>query len=1274
MSHDSSAFSGTERYAPIRLIGAGGMGAVYEVEDQSTGARVALKVMLASDAARLLRFKQEFRVVAELCHPNLVRLFDLGQHEGRWFFTMELVRGQDLLEVLHEDTAGRAQDTASETSRELSATQLDATAEDAPRSGEVGGDRAPRTGEPACDPEVLVPLVGQILDALEFLHSRGIVHRDLKPSNLLVDLDGTVRVLDFGLASRVDRTAKISQEGAIVGTLAYLSPEQYRGEGASAASDLYALGCVMFQLLTGELPFQGPPVKALAARVERPPPRVDERVQGAPPALVEIVHRLMAREPGERATIAEVRAALGLGAGSFAARAGTSDDATRELFVGRQRELSILSGCVERAAAGEVQIAFVAGPSGIGKSALAEVVARRAAQLGFSCFAGRCYEREQVPFVAFDRVMDAMTLALRRWPAEELDATRPWLLVLERVFPALGLLTGKGRESAPRPAGVDPRELHRQALDAFRELCASCQRRAPLCFVLDDLQWADDESIELLAATLSGSGGRLLVLGLYRDEGLRADHPLQRLLRGLEGRATALSLPALEPADAARLVEAVTQHRLDPKASAALASQADNNPFLVRRLAEHLARHPAGERRPALDEARSASDLLRAMIGALGPQAEQVLALAATAGGDVAAPLLRASSALEGDELDLALGELLSARFLKAVPPGPDDESALRLDLYHDRIREVVYSGLGEDRRRALHLRLATALEAQAERGERDAESLARHWGGAGDLARRRRYAVEAAEQAAAKLAFVHAARLLCVATADPEPGEDPLATAALWERAGHLFEYGGRYVDAARAYQQAQRRWDAAPEDREGRAEARLRLRGLTGRNLMASGCVAEADEALQSGLALLGLPLERAPARRIAELVSLKARAAVAERLDRHGLLRRADPPRDGTGCSLAAQAHFLDVAVRAFQPRWPGAAAEASLRLELIARRIDDRSVLLRSIASSAVVPTMLGATPSEIERAHERLDAADRVARESGLLLESDILLLHRAFVWLPTSMERARWACERALEGIARRGMGESHDGAVARAYYFMILLIKGDDDDALAAIDRELGLSHAAFLNVAIGLAHRATILSRRGERAEATKALAELDERLRGVPRSRLDLYRERAEASLLVAEGRCAEVLARAPRVEAMAREMGAWMLAVDRTAWLEVELEAATWLLRREGLSPAQQGRARSAAEWMSKRGVFGGPCLGHRALALLDHAEGRSKAALGALRRALSLSSVNTAPRARWLCLLSARDLGALAFDQEAEAEELRARGRFAEPAIVSCCSS
>src|SRR5262249_33799324 len=146
-------------------------------------------------------------------------------------------------------------------------------------------------------------------------------------------------------------------------------------------------------------------------------------------------------------------------------------------------------------------------------------------------------------------------------------------------------------------AAVDPRELHQRAFDGFRQLCAYCQAEAPLCFVLDDLQWADEESVALLAALLDGGAGRIMILGLFREEGLHPDHPLHRLLGGLraDGRATRLSLSALGRAEAARLVDAVTDHRLDRETADVLASQVEGNPFLVRSLAEHLAALTARE-------------------------------------------------------------------------------------------------------------------------------------------------------------------------------------------------------------------------------------------------------------------------------------------------------------------------------------------------------------------------------------------------------------------------------------------------------------------------------------------------------------------------------------------------------------------------------------------------------------------------------------------------------------------------------------------------------
>ncbi|MBL9107370.1 MAG: protein kinase [Myxococcales bacterium] len=1238
---EPGVFRGTDRYVVRGLLGAGGMGAVYEVDDRTTGARVALKVMLDDDAGRLLRFKREFRVMAELHHPNLVRLFDLGQHAGRWFFTMERIHGQDLRELLRaEDGAGG--DTVSDVSTLVADV-------DAPR--EPG-----RPARAACDAEALVPILAQILDALEFLHGRGIVHRDLKPSNILVDVEGTVRLLDFGLASRLDERAGISHDGALVGTPAYLSPEQLRGGPASPASDLYALGVLTFQLLTGEPPFRG---AALASRVERPPPLASERAPGVPPTLAAVVQRLMAVDPAQRPTIAEVRAALGLGAPPTRA-----EGASAEVFVGRQRELAILGGCLERAAGGRAQLALVSGASGVGKTALASTLVRRAEQLGFLCFEGRCYERERVPFAAFDRVIDAMTLALRRWPEQRLAPLRSSLLVLQRIFPALGVVTGAARSAA---SGLDPREQLRQALDGFRRLCDCCQDEAPLCFVLDDLQWADEDTVTLLGEALVERPGRIMVLGLLRPDGAAADHPLAPLRRRVHGSdaAVSLTLAPLEQADARLLVESVTAGRVAPRTLDALTAQADGNPFLLRLCAD-LAQLAAPDPAAPLDAA-SAGEVLRRRIALLSPRAEQVLALAAAAGRDIAASLLRAGSGLGAEEFDLAIAELSAARLLKAVRAAGQPH----VDLYHDRIREVAYHGLEATRRRGLHRRLAAAIESQPAGDGRDAEALVRHWGEVGDRERRRRHALEAAEQAAEKLAFLRAARLFRVVLDDPAPDEDPLALAARWERVGDLFEYGGLRLEAARAYLEALRRWDAAPDAHPGRPAARLRLHGRAGANLMATDRVAEGREVFARGLALLGRPLERPLPGRLARIAGLAARAALAERLDGLRGPTPAPPARDAAEQQrLAAEVRFLDTLVLAFQPLWIWPAAEAALRSELLGRRLADPRVRLRSLAAGAAVPLFLGrCSPAELARAHHRLDAADALVRAHDVRLGRELVQLGRSLVWMATDMTRARSTCEAALAGFTRRGMIDSFEGDVARAYHLYILVLKGDEADALATIDRELSVPRPNFISVAVLLGEQVVLLARRGRLAEAREAQRRLDEHLAGIPASRLSTLALRGRANILLAEGRFAEVLELVRGSGSGWWTMGTSVIGLPRSLALDLVLSAAIGVDRERRLPPAERAACVRQARWLARHGVFDYVCLGHRALALLEHGAGRPRAARRALARALTLSSSHTAPRHRWRCLEAARELGAITLDQEEEAAALLAAGYGSPSTLV-----
>jgi eukaryotic-like serine/threonine-protein kinase len=246
------------RYRVIRRLGSGGMADVFEAEDQQLGRRVALKVLhprFAEDAQFVERFRREASSAAGLAHPNVVAIFDRGEWEGTSYISMELVEGRTLKEIIR--------------------------------------------GKGPAPPEAAVDITLQILRAARYAHKHGIVHRDIKPHNVLIDQDGRVRVTDFGIARA--GTSDMTETGSIMGTAQYLSPEQAQGRPVDARSDLYAIGIVLYELLTGTVPFdaESPVTVALKQVNETPvPPR--ERVPEIPAALDAIVLRAMEKDPARR--------------------------------------------------------------------------------------------------------------------------------------------------------------------------------------------------------------------------------------------------------------------------------------------------------------------------------------------------------------------------------------------------------------------------------------------------------------------------------------------------------------------------------------------------------------------------------------------------------------------------------------------------------------------------------------------------------------------------------------------------------------------------------------------------------------------------------------------------------------------------------------------------------------------------------------------------------------------------------------------------------------
>ena len=270
-------FRGTKRFLVLRRLGAGGAGVVYEAFDREQGARVALKVLKKLHADALLRFKNEFRALQDLHHPNLVSLGESFEDNGQWFFTMEYVDGIDLLSYVHRTVRGSALDAIDD--RTIADTIVDPPA---PPSSRGAVDRPPSAepgGAPSFDERRLRSAFVQLVRGVAALHAAGKVHRDIKASNVLVTLDGRVVLLDFGLIMEAKNAREEAQTHMVVGTEKYMAPEQAAAMPIGPQADCYSLGVVLYRSLTGQFPF-GDASRRIALSRQRSRPAVAARRRG----------------------------------------------------------------------------------------------------------------------------------------------------------------------------------------------------------------------------------------------------------------------------------------------------------------------------------------------------------------------------------------------------------------------------------------------------------------------------------------------------------------------------------------------------------------------------------------------------------------------------------------------------------------------------------------------------------------------------------------------------------------------------------------------------------------------------------------------------------------------------------------------------------------------------------------------------------------------------------------------------------------------------------
>jgi predicted ATPase len=722
------------RYRMERFLGEGAHKRVYLAQDMTLGRNVAVAFIKTetSDADLAERVRREAKAMGRLsAHPNLVTVYDAGEDDGRPFIVEEYVDGGTLAEVL-----GRAR-------------------------GRLIG---------------LEPVLGFATDvcaALVHAHGHGIVHRDLKPANVWLTSEGTAKLGDFGLvaalrASQSDTLAKLTAEGNMVGTVAYMAPEQALGHQLDPRSDLYSFGVLLYELVTGRLPFAGDDTLAILSQHLRTPPVAPAwHNKDIPRPLNELILALLAKDPRDRpAGAVAVHGTLEAMIKAIRERRGGDDVGANPLeglaggvYVGRETEIDELCGSLDHAMGGRGQVVLIAGEPGIGKTRLVEQLTTYAHLRETAVLWGRCYEGEGAPpYWPWTQVIRAYTV--------EHD---PELLAAVMGVGAADIaqMVSEVRRrlpDLPEPPSLGAEQARFRLFASVTTFLRNASFQEPLIVVLDDIHRADRSSLQLLEFLAQEVGDtRLLVVGTYRDVELHPGHVLTHTLGELaRARPRRITLRGLSSEQVARYIHMVTGVEPDERLVGAVHGKSEGNPFFVSEIVRLLSVSERLDRHGRDSDAEVAipsevREIIGRRVERLAEPCRAALSVAAVIGRDFAVPVLQQVVGVPTEQLLEALDEAAAAHVIDEVDPG-------RYRFSHVLICDTLAESLPAGKRMHLHARIGASVEqAFAVRLGPHLSELAHHYLEAlpaGDLDKALHYATAAAQQAGGRLAHEEAARL----------------------------------------------------------------------------------------------------------------------------------------------------------------------------------------------------------------------------------------------------------------------------------------------------------------------------------------------------------------------------------------------------------------------------------------------------------------------------------------------------------------------------------
>ncbi len=1050
-----------DRYHVVRELGRGGMGVVYLGRDLRRDMDVAIKVRGVTHNSATLWLKREFRAVATLRHPNLVELYELVAHEESCYFTMEYLPGIDPRRWVEREGELSVPAIASSDATTRTAVPIQHA------NTEISVITTPASIQLRVVPQVdfgrVRVVLAQLAEGLAFLHARGVIHRDVKPSNAIVT-DGAVKLLDFGLALEHRRAEQeLSRETRVVGTAAYLAPEYVERLIVSPAMDVYALGVVAFELVTGAPPFGG--AFHMLSRLNRVVslPRASAINHDTPKEIDDLIDRMLQQDPAKRPTALEV-----------AVRLNGELSQPRQLkraskFIGRETELHRLQMRLTDPAP-EGRLVLVTGPSGVGKSFLIDEALGRVRLDGSpddATWRGRCHERERVPYRAFDFVIDDLATELAGNAV--LVAQIEHAGALARVFPTLGTLL----EDAPKlPVADDLRVERERALAAmtqlFRHVVAlprgaksSSGAAARAILVIDDLQWADDDSLELLALLVEKVASPLTIVASFTTisptgttgTGDAPHPPLPGLLERLGPRVEMLDLAPMMTQDLAAMIADIAPLAALDRLQAA-AELAAGSPYLAELIGRELA--DAGLVDPHHAELRRLERLVHD---------ERIVAeVASLAAGAATFEQLRALADLPSVQLQSALRGLEDGRIVRSTPTANGDPAYV---FYHQRLRTAATATIAPAAKKKLHQRYAELLQAE----HATPDQLAYHWSEAGEPKRAAHWAIVAAEAAYGQLAWALAADWYGRAL---DLCDDPNAKSELRAKRAEALFIGGKLAAAAIEF-------DTLARAERGNAGDRWHVRAAESHIKLGE---------IETGLEIIDGVLERRGEKRTKQrvisalrVVGVASRWLVPKRLRSRG---------ETDEVVIAAQrviAKFLSTPypVEAFEyvvrdiaaAERAGDRAQHGMGMAMLAAylaagtlgRFGDRAITSAqrlSIESGAPYPRMVAAGAAGILATLRGNWSGMRIAHEEGRQICTR-LGMERSW---EASFLRSYWALGELYAGEPRRSLAmldelaAESDDLIARAllgsYRGRALVLAGTDLPAARALERELACSPAA--------------------------------------------------------------------------------------------------------------------------------------------------------------------------------------------------------------------